>query len=352
MSNAVHKARSNPHRYSVAEKALHDQLRTRLKAAGCFDRKAPRYMVLVSLLIVAVALVMALFTLSTGAPVVAYLGACAVWAVAMLQFGFVGHDACHFTVCKSRRLSNLLAFFSMNVMVGLSRRDWATNHDRHHAFTQHVDVDPDLETQPFLRLLEQQSNSQRWWYRFQILYVWILIPLWPLGIQLRSLQRTATKGQWVEFALLLVHYAIFLVLPCLAKGALFGFGVYLLSVALLGYAMAIAFWLNHFGCEEAAPTGRSFMEAQLEGTRSIRCNRVVEFLLGGLNFHNEHHVFPTIPRFRLRKASAVLSAFCTEHGLNYQEMSLWEAVVHVVRHIRTQGKLVFHEEGEGEMLGA
>ena len=238
----------------------------------------------------------------------------------------------------------------MNVMVGLSRRDWASNHDRHHAFTQHLDSDPDLETQPFLRLMEQQPNSQKWWYRFQIVYVWLLIPLWPLGIQLRSILRTVKSGNWGEFALLMVHYGLFLVLPCLAKGALFGFGMYLLSVALLGYAMAIAFWLNHFGLEEAAPAGRSFLEAQLKGTRSIRCNRVVEFLLGGLNFHNEHHVFPTIPRFRLRKAARVLSAFCNEHGLSYQEMSLWQAIVHVVAHIRTQGRLEFHEDGE--MIGA
>ena len=53
---------------------------------------------LVSLLVAAVALVLTLFTtVQTGAPAVAYLGASVVWAVVMLQFAFVGHDACHFT---------------------------------------------------------------------------------------------------------------------------------------------------------------------------------------------------------------------------------------------------------------
>jgi fatty acid desaturase len=43
----------------------------------------------------------------------------------------------------------------------------------------------------------------------------------------------------------------------------------------------------------------------------------VDWLWGGLNYQIEHHLFPTMPRPNLGKASHMVRRFCEEHDLPY-----------------------------------
>jgi fatty acid desaturase len=42
---------------------------------------------------------------------------------------------------------------------------------------------------------------------------------------------------------------------------------------------------------------------------------VVDFLMGGLNYQIEHHLFPSMPRPNLRRAQPLVRAFCAERGV-------------------------------------
>jgi fatty acid desaturase len=66
-------------------------------------------------------------------------------------------------------------------------------------------------------------------------------------------------------------------------------------------------------------------------------SRLVDFVLGGLNYQIEHHLFPTMPRPNLRRAQPLVRAFCRQHGLPYTEASLFGSYAQAVRHLHAVG---------------
>jgi len=50
-----------------------------------------------------------------------------------------------------------------------------------------------------------------------------------------------------------------------------------------------------------------------------RGNRVVTWLLGGLNFQIEHHLFPQICHVHYPALSRIVATTCREHGMAYRE---------------------------------
>ena len=50
-----------------------------------------------------------------------------------------------------------------------------------------------------------------------------------------------------------------------------------------------------------------------------RRNRVLTWLLGGLNYHKEHHLFPLICHVNYPSMSKVVEETCREFGIPYKE---------------------------------
>jgi fatty acid desaturase len=63
----------------------------------------------------------------------------------------------------------------------------------------------------------------------------------------------------------------------------------------------------------------------------------VDFLLGGLNYQIEHHLFPSMPRPNLRRAQPVVQAFCTARGIAYHQSGLLRSYAEVLRHLHAVG---------------
>ena len=60
------------------------------------------------------------------------------------QLGFVGHDAGHQEVFRSRRANRLLGFAVGNVLIGMSFGWWVPKHSAHHAHPNEMGRDPDI----------------------------------------------------------------------------------------------------------------------------------------------------------------------------------------------------------------
>jgi fatty acid desaturase len=63
----------------------------------------------------------------------------------------------------------------------------------------------------------------------------------------------------------------------------------------------------------------------------------VDFVLGGLNYQIEHHLFPTMPRPNLRRAQPPVRTFCQDHELPYAEASLFGSYAQALRHLHRVG---------------
>jgi fatty acid desaturase len=80
-----------------------------------------------------------------------------------------------------------------------------------------------------------------------------------------------------------------------------------------------------------------FARRQVLTSRNVAGSRLVDLVLGGLNYQIEHHLFPNMPRPNLRHAQPLVRAFCRQHGLAYAEASLFGSYAQALRHLHTVG---------------
>jgi fatty acid desaturase len=71
--------------------------------------------------------------------------------------------------------------------------------------------------------------------------------------------------------------------------------------------------------------------------RNVRGNRVVDVVLGGLNYQIEHHLFPNMPRPNLRRSRPLIRAFCLQQGLTYHESTMLGSYTQALRHLHAVG---------------
>ena len=73
------------------------------------------------------------------------LAVAAFLAVVFTQIGFLGHDAGHRQIFRSRRANDLVGLLHGNLAIGLSYGWWVDKHNRHHAHPNTEDKDPDID---------------------------------------------------------------------------------------------------------------------------------------------------------------------------------------------------------------
>lgn len=89
------------------------------------------------------------------------------------------------------------------------------------------------------------------------------------------------------------------------------------SVLIGGLCVAIVVTANHQTEEILEPNERyNFIVDQCRTTRGVACpDPFTEFFFGGLQYQLEHHLFPTMPRYRYPKLRPLVERFCEENGL-------------------------------------
>ena len=262
------------------------------------------------------------------------------------QFGFLGHDAGHHQVFRSRRANYVLGVLCGNLAIGLSYGWWTTKHNRHHAHPNTEGADPDIMIS-VLAFSGSQARAARGLQRLAFRYqAWLLVPMLFLeavslhSASIRAVTKRACKNRAWEAALLGVHAAgylaaVFLVLPP-AKALAF----IAVQEGLFGFYLGCSFAPNHKGMPVLAASDKTdFLRRQVLTSRNVRGGWLTDFALGGLNYQIEHHLFPSMPRASLRRSQPLIAAFCAEHDVPYHETTLLDSYAQALRHLNATGKL-------------
>ena len=117
-------------------------LAVQIRAAGLLERRPGYYCMKIVLTIAAFAAGWAALLVVGNSW--ATLGVAAFLGVMFTQLGFVGHDAGHQQVFRSRRANGLLGLAVGNALIGLSFGWWVSKHNAHHAHPNQVGRDPDI----------------------------------------------------------------------------------------------------------------------------------------------------------------------------------------------------------------
>lgn len=317
------------------------ELARSIKLAGLLDRRRGYYLVRMTLNLLALAGASTIFVLVGDSWW--QLFTAAFLAVVFTQLAFIGHDAGHRQIFRGKRANDAIGYFHGG-LVGMSYGWWVGKHNRHHANPNHEDVDPDL-TIPFLAFTPNQSATKRgvlrWMAKYQAVLFFPLLLLEGLNLHYSSIQairRGEVSLRKLEAGLLLAHIggyltAVFLVLSP-------GTAVVFIAVhqGLMGVYLGCSFAPNHKGMP-TLPAGGSldFLRRQVLTSRNVRGGPWADFVLGGLNYQIEHHLFPTMPRPNLRKAQTLVREFCIERGISYSQCGLLRSYWYVLHHLHTLG---------------
>jgi linoleoyl-CoA desaturase len=119
------------------------------------------------------------------------------------------------------------------------------------------------------------------------------------------------------------------------------------ATVVLGLVLSVVFQLAHCVEEAEFPlpqpdTGRienAWAIHQVETTVDFaRRSRIAAWLLGGLNFQIEHHLFPRICHVHYPAISTLVEQTCREFGVRYSEHeSFWSGVASHFRWLRQMG---------------
>jgi fatty acid desaturase len=135
--------------------------------------------------------------------------------------------------------------------------------------------------------------------------------------------RRATR---VDQLVLGLHVLLWFGLPVYLLGWADATINYLLMTWFIGPYLGAVFLVNHIGTHVVFPGERmpGFIQ-KLITTRNLGDSKLEDMFFGGINNHIEHHLFPSIPTYRLHKARRIVRKFCQQHGLPYQEMKWGKA---------------------------
>jgi fatty acid desaturase len=266
------------------------------------------------------------------------------FAVVSAQIGFFGHDAGHRQIARRAFPSALLGLLHANLLNGLSYGWWVGKHNAHHAHPNDLEADPDVQPSVVVFDARQAANRRgaaAWMTRHQALLFFPLLLLEALNLHvssIRALLRPGLRHRATEAVLLATHFAAYAFLLVTTMGWLQGIVFVAIHQGLLGLYLGCSFAPNHKGMPalSAEEAGDPLLR-QVLTSRNVRGGPVVDFVLGGLNYQIEHHLFPSMPRPNLRRAQPVVQSFCERNGVAYVESSARASYGDVLRHLREVG---------------
>jgi len=316
----------------------------RIKTEGLLNRRRGRYAVI--LLVAGALLAGCWVTFVVLGDTWWQLAIAVVMAVMFTQIGFIGHDAGHQQVFRSRRANYLTGLLHGNLAIGLSYGWWVDKHNRHHAHPNDEERDPDVDI-GVLAFSAGQARSKRgrvgrFIARHQGYLFFPLLLAEAVQLHVASVHALASRGvrhrTW-EALLLGLHIAGYLTAVLLVLSPVKAVVFIVVQQALFGLYLGCSFAPNHKGMPMLSDRDRpDFLRRQVLTSRNVRGNWFTDLLLGGLNYQIEHHLFPSMPRPNLRRAQPLVRAFCQEHRVAYCETSLLRSYGQALRHLHEVGR--------------
>ncbi len=319
------------------------ELKRLIKQNGLLDRQPAYFAGKISLTLGLLAVSLTLLLIFDN-PWLQLLNA-AYLAFVFVQISLLAHDCGHrqFSFHASRKNDWATLIFG-NLLLGVSRQWWIDKHNEHHGHPNQIDADPDVDI-PLLAFEEEQALDKRGLARFVVQYQAFLI--FPLSLlqalsmhfkSVRFLIEKKAKSTLAEALLLGAHFALYFGLLFSVLEPLPAMLFIAVHRGLFGMYMVSIFAPNH----KAMPvldrdSQLDFLRRQVLTSRNVIAHPITDFWYGGLNYQIEHHLFPRLPRNKLREAQPIIKDFCRAHSIAYHETSVLQSYQEILQHLHEVG---------------
>jgi fatty acid desaturase len=266
-------------------------------------------------------------------------------AFVFVQISLVAHDFGHRQFSIGARWKNeCLALVLGNLLLGISQQWWIDKHNEHHSHPNQLDLDPDIDI-PLVAFTEEQALSKQGIARFIVKYqAYLLFPLsllQALSMNFSSIQfliEKKAKRTLAEAIAMGAHFVwyfglLFSVLDAW-QAALF----IAIHQGLTGLYLTSIFAPNHKGMPVLEEDSQlDFLRRQVLTSRNVTAHPLTDFWYGGLNYQTEHHLFPSMPRNKLREVQSIVKSFCQAHSIAYHETSVLQSYREILQHLHRIG---------------
>lgn len=263
---------------------------------------------------------------------------CLLLGVNLAAIGFnIMHDAGHNSFSESKAINTILSY-SLNLLGG-NIFLWKLKHNiAHHTYTNIDGEDHDIEIK-FMRIHHDQPLKEH--HRYQHLYFIFLYSISYLAwifyqdYEKYFRQRLSISSEKFNFPIneriifwisKIIHFTLFVVIPIIFVGWIPTLVGLCLTSIVCGICLATVFQLAHVVDETEFKTlvdervEAQWMIHQLQSTANFATDsRVLTWLLGGLNFQVEHHLFPKVSHIHYPKINEIVKATCLEYNVKYNE---------------------------------
>jgi fatty acid desaturase len=322
--------------------AAYQAFRDRVASEGLYARDYTYYALYAALCLIGVALSLYAVTL-TANPWVQALNA-AFLAVALVQTGMLGHDLSHGQVFARPRLNRFFAVLVWSLFGGLSESKWFLKHEAHHAHTNQLGKDPDLDI-PFIFSQTQQASLPAWMKYItphQHILFFLALPLIYLSqiaYGFRHILGNFSPVTFAELVLMSVRLFVTFYVPLaylpLSTAILF----LAINFACIGTYMSLAFAPNHKGMEVLDASAEGGWREQIILTRNVRPTWYIFQFFGGLNFQIEHHLFSNVPRTSYARINLLLRRFCAAEEIPYAETTWRGSMREIYEALKEQARI-------------
>ncbi len=257
--------------------------------------------------------------------------------LAHLEFGWWVHDVGHGSFAESepvvRRHMDWWGILVLGAPLGRFHQE---THRVHHLLPNAFDVsgvaiDTAFQTRTMTWNRTVHLRLGQWAQGAWNVFFWIGVVI-PFTYPLLVITLTATSYRRKEKhlrRLAIIRWLTVVSFLALAPGA---GALYLMSVAIPAAWMALVSSLNHFPAPTVAGAGPGFVDHLARTTISLKQKSAMwTILTGGLNYHIEHHLFPTIPHRDLPLMESSTRDLFYRHGLPYQEQTFRVAFTGMIK---------------------
>ncbi|UKN01655.1 fatty acid desaturase [Paracrocinitomix mangrovi] len=295
-----------------------------------------------------------------------------IWLTGLLYFimglGTAGiglsimHDANHGSYSKNDKVNKALG--GLLNLVGGFAPTWRMQHNvLHHTYTNVHGYDEDIQPPGVLRFSPNEERKKI--HKFQHLYAWFFYGLmtfsWITAKDFKQLNRYKKMGildtekdsyGWLLTKLIffkVVYYTIALVLPMLIIDiAWYWFVIFVFMYHFVaGLILALVFQPAHVIPEtEFVDTkgetsiDNNFMIHQMQTTANFAPeSRILYWLIGGLNYQVEHHLFPNICHVHYKKISKIVRETAKEYNVPYNShTTFFKAIAYHTKLLKSLGR--------------
>jgi len=263
-----------------------------------------------------------------------YLGRNGWWMLAGLlrgiwvaRNGLLMHDSGHRAFACKTYADKMWNWFFFCFWQGGSPGFWNNQHNKHHAATQELGYDIDLNTLPVVAFnvkiaLKGNANYLKYqWITFipAQLFLFLFWKFTHTRFVIRS-------RNYFELLGLVLHEIFEFSILGTATGILGYIVITLMSWSIGGVYLATTFALNHTHKPAVEKNSyRNWVVRSAEHTTNLTPGLFTDWFTGYLNYQIEHHLFPQIPHPTLPLVQPRVQALFKKHNIEYDMKGIAEA---------------------------